>query len=96
MKFTGVAESEMKSTHCRSNITRAKRGFHIRRIFHPPEGWISLKKALAKASAFFWRRWRISVCVFPEEKQKYLPVFALADEHPAGMFDIDSNLSIPH
>ena len=30
------------------------------------------------------------------EKQRYQPVFALADEHPAGVFDIDSNLSIPH
>ena len=30
------------------------------------------------------------------EKQRNQPVFALADEHPAGMFDFDSNLSIPH
>ena len=32
---------------------------------------------------------------FRGEKQRYLPVCALADEHPAGMFDLDSNLSIP-
>ena len=30
------------------------------------------------------------------EKQRYLPVFALADEHPTGVFDYDSNLSTPH
>ena len=85
----------MKSTHCRRHFTWRS---HISRTaFHKSrQGFISLKKALAFASAFFWRRWRISVCVFPEEKQRYLPVFALADEHPAGVFDIDSNLSIPH
>ena len=35
------------------------------------------------------------VAFFQEEKQRYPPVFALADEHPAGVFEFNSNLSIP-
>ena len=46
MKFAGIRVSEY--------FTRRRRISHFAEIFHLPEGQISLKKALARASAFFW------------------------------------------
>ena len=38
-------ECEMKSTRRRSDFTRRRRISYCEAVFHPPEGWISLKKA---------------------------------------------------
>ena len=45
MKFAGIRVSEY--------FTRRRHISHFAEIFHLPEGQISLKKALARASAFF-------------------------------------------
>jgi len=41
MKYFAIAKCEIKSTHRRSDFTRAKRGFHIaKQYFTHPQGWI--------------------------------------------------------
>ena len=52
MKFSANAESEIKSTHRRSDFTRAKREFHIAKaIFHPP-----VRVDLAEKDGYFRNR----------------------------------------
>ena len=55
MKFSAYAESEMKSTHREPQFYTQKAYFTLRSSISHTRGWISLKKALAEASAFFWR-----------------------------------------
>ena len=49
MKFSAYAEIE-KNPPIAAEIS------HCKVIFHPPERWISLKKTIAFAIVFFWRR----------------------------------------
>ena len=45
----------MKFAHIRAaNISHLQSKYFTAKLFHLPEGHISLKKALAIASAFFW------------------------------------------
>ena len=51
----GFGRCEMKFAHIReANISHLRSKYFTAKLFHLPEGQISLKKALARASAFFW------------------------------------------
>jgi len=50
----------MKFAHIReANISHLRSKYFTAKLFHLPEGQISLKKALASASAFFCDVWLI-------------------------------------
>ena len=67
---------EMKFAHIReANISHAAGVFHIsQKYFTCPQGQISLKKALACASAFFWLGWPDLNRRVPESKSGALPL----------------------
>ena len=49
------SQCEMKFAHiCEANISHLQSKYFTAKLFHLPAGQISLKKALANASAFFW------------------------------------------
>ena len=70
-----LASSEMKSTHRRSDFTRQRRISHCEAVFHPPEGWISLKKARFRV-LFSWRRVRDSLAFSFHGSEKRINEFA--------------------
>jgi hypothetical protein len=63
------AHGEMRSTHARRYFTARRAISYAAGVFHPPAGWISLKKALAEASTFFWHRSR----KYGEQEKRTVP-----------------------
>ncbi len=71
VKFSAFAESEMKFRHRRSDFTRRRRISQGEAAFHPPEGWISLKKLYPGAA----RTYRLTSFVAPSAKTVHRTVF---------------------
>ena len=68
-----LSQCEIKFAHVRTaNISHLQSKYFTAKLFHLPKGQISLKKALAFASAFFW------LPLLGKNKTKYIPRTNLA------------------
>ena len=61
-------------TFALANISHLRSKYFTAKLFHLPEGHSSLKKALARASAFFWLGWPDSDRRMQESKSCALPL----------------------